>query len=814
MPIPLQPERSVVTTCAYCGVGCGFKAETLGGRVVRMIPWKEGKANHGHSCIKGRFAFGFYQSPDRVKTPLVRDSIDQPWREVGWEEALTFAARGLRAVQQQHGRKSIGAVSSSRCTNEEIFLVQKLARAVFGNNNIDNCARICHAPTQFGLAQTVGAGAASQHFDSVLQADVILVVGANPTEGHPVFGSLLKRRVREGAKLLVIDPRRTETVDSPHCRASVHLALRPGTNVLVLNSVAHVIVRENLYNREFVRSRCEWEEFEQWMALVGSERYAPEAVGPMAGVEPEEIRSLARVYAAGPRSAIYYGLGVTEHSQGATGVMALGNLALACGMFGREGVGLNPLRGQINVQGGSCLGSWPHVFSGYRFVTDDVVRASFEADWGVPLDSEPGLRLPNMLDAAISGQFRGLYIMGEDPAQSDPNQSHVMEALRQMEFVVLQDLFLNETSKFAHVFLPGSSFLEKDGTFTSAERRVSRVRKVIEPVAGLQDWEIVVRLMNALGYPARYSDAGEILLEIARLSPAYRGLSFELLDRIGSAQWPVDENAPHGTEVLHTERFPRANGRGTFMLTAYVPTAESADGQFPLLLTTGRVLTQYNVGTTTRRTANSLWHPQDVLEISPHDAAERGIRDGGMVSIRSRYGVVELKAVYSERVSPGVVYTSFHHPESRVNLLTSDLSDWATNCPEYKVTAVEVTPSRNQAGTDGTHGFHSEGVGKSEASDLSVIGRDRLLTYANQIGAFFAPYPPERAAEGVRNHLRSYWDPRMREALLSYIENDEGAASLPSHVIAGARLLTRQDVEHPGYYGPPAQRESREATYT
>lgn len=690
MPNPRRPDRSVVTTCAYCGVGCGFRAETRAGRIVRMMPWKEGKANHGHSCIKGRFAYDYYDHPDRVRQPLVRDSIDQPWRAVGWDEAFARAAAGLRAVQARHGTRAVGAVSSSRCTNEEIFLVQKLVRAVLGNNNIDNCARICHAPTQFGLSATIGWGAASQHFDSVLQADLIMVIGANPTEGHPVFGSMLKRRIRQGARLIVIDPRRTESVSSPHCSATLHLALRPGTNVAVLNSLAHVVVRERLYAEQFIRERCEWAEFEQWAALVGSEQYAPEVVGPAAGLDPAMIRTAARLYAAGPRSAIYYGLGVTEHSQGSTGVMCLGNLGLACGMLGRDGVGVNPLRGQGNVQGGSCLGSWPHVFSGYRFVTDPETRASFEREWSVPLDPEPGLRLPNMFDAAVAGTFRGMYIMGEDPVQSDPNQNHVIAALRNMECVVLHDLFLNETSKYAHVFLPGSSSLEKDGTFTNAERRVSRVRKVVEPLAGLQDWEVTVGLMNAMGYALHYDGPGQVLDEIARLSPAYRGMSFELIDRIGSAQWPCDENAPEGTEVLHRERFPRANGRGTFMLTEYVPTAERTSERFPLLLTTGRILTQYNVGTQTRRTANSRWHPEDRLDLHAEDAALRGIRDGDWVTITSRFGQIRLRAQISARVNPGIAYTTFHHAKSQANAVTSDHSDWATNCPEYKVTAVEV----------------------------------------------------------------------------------------------------------------------------
>ncbi len=642
MPIPRKPDGSVITTCAYCGVGCGFKAETLNGRVVRMIPWKEGKANHGHSCVKGRFAFDYYNHPDRIRTPMIRASIDQPWREVSWDEAIAYAAGELKRIQAKYGTGSVGAVSSSRCTNEEIFLMQKFARVALRNNNIDNCSRICHSPTQFGLHATLGAGAASQHFDSILQSDVVLVVGANPTEGHPVFGSMMKRRVREGAKLLVLDPRRTETVESAHCRAEVHLALRPGTNVLVLNSLAHVIVHERLYNEEFIRTRCHWQEFEQWSQLVGDPRYRPEVVGPEAGLDAEAIRKAARIYAKGPNSTIYYGLGVTEHTQGSTGVMCLGNLALACGMLGREGVGVNPLRGQGNVQGGSCLGSWPHMLTGYRFITDDAVRQTFEREWKLELDPEPGLRLPNMFDAALAGTFKAIYIQGEDPVQSDPNQSHIMAAMRSMECVIIQDLFLNETAKFAHVFLPGSSSLEKNGTFTNAERRVSMVRKVVEPLAGLEDWEITVKLINAMGYPLHYDHPSQVLDEVARLSPAYEGMSFPLIERVGSAQWPCNKDAPEGTEVLHTRAFPR--GKANFMLTAYVPTQEKTDDRHPLLLTTGRILSQYNVGTQTRRTGNVAWYSEDVLDIHVDDARPRGIVDGDMVTISSRFGSTELRA--------------------------------------------------------------------------------------------------------------------------------------------------------------------------
>lgn len=683
-----QPERSVATTCAYCGVGCGFRAELKGERVVRMTPDRDGRANHGHSCVKGRFAWGYATHPDRIVKPMLRAGIHEPWREVSWEQALEHVAGEFRRLQTRYGRDAVGGISSSRCTNEETYLVQKLVRAAFGNNNIDTCARVCHSPTGYGLKQTLGESAGTQDFDSVLSADVILVIGANPSDAHPVFGSLLRRRLREGARLIVIDPRRIDLADSPHTAPALHLALRPGSNVAVLNALAHVLVSENLLDQDFIAQRCEAEAFRRWRDFAAEADNAPERVAEASGVPAALIREAARLYASGGNAAIYYGLGVTEHSQGSTAVMAIANLAMATGNLGRAGVGVNPLRGQNNVQGSCDMGSFPHELPGYRHVSDDAVRARFEEDWGVALQPEPGLRIPNMLDAALDGGFKGLYCQGEDIVQSDPNTQHVAAALTAMECVVVQDLFLNETAKYAHVFLPGSSFLEKDGTFTNAERRISRVRRAMRPLAGMADWEVTAALAAALGYPMAYTHPSEIMDEIARLTPSFAGVSYAKLDRLGSLQWPCNEAAPEGTPVMHVDTFSR--GLGRFVLTRYVATSERAGKRFPLLLTTGRILSQYNVGAQTRRTENRVWHAEDRLEIHPADAEARGIVDEDWVAVRSRAGDTALRAKVTERVAPGVVYTTFHHPESGANVVTTDNSDWATNCPEYKVTAVEV----------------------------------------------------------------------------------------------------------------------------
>ena len=683
------PEHSVLTTCAYCGVGCTFKAELKGDQIVRMVPYKGGQANRGHSCVKGRFAFGYATHPDRVTTPMIRHSIDEPWQQVSWDQAVTFAAERIRKIQQRYGRNSVGGITSSRCTNEETYLVQKLVRAAFGNNNVDTCARVCHSPTGYGLKTTLGESAGTQTFDSVDKTDVIMVIGANPTDAHPVFASRMKKRLREGARLIVADPRQIDLVRSPHVVSDYHLNLLPGTNVALLNAMAHVIVKEGLEAKEFIAKRCEQPAFEQWRRFICEERNSPEAMATITGIPAERIAGAARLFAMAGNAAIYYGLGVTEHSQGSTGVMGIANLAMLTGNIGREGVGVNPLRGQNNVQGSCDMGSFPHELPGYRHVSIDSVRQPFEEHWGVKIDSEPGLRIPNMFDSAVAGHFKGLYCQGEDIAQSDPNIQHVEKALRSLECLIVQDIFLNETAKFAHVFLPGASFLEKDGTFTNAERRISPVRKVMAPLGGKADWEGTVALSNALGYPMNYSHPSEIMDEIAALTPTFKGVSYQRLDEEGTIQWPCNDAAPSGTPIMHVDEFVR--GQGYFAITEFVATSEKVTRRFPLLLTTGRILSQYNVGAQTRRTENMRWHAEDVLEIHPHDAEERGVVQGDKVKLSSRAGETVLSADITERVQPGVLYTTFHHPESGANVITTDNSDWATNCPEYKVTAVQVS---------------------------------------------------------------------------------------------------------------------------
>ncbi|WP_415393586.1 formate dehydrogenase subunit alpha [Paracoccus sp. SJTW-4] len=700
------PDRIVKTTCAYCGVGCSFDAHMRGETVVKMVPSKDGKANHGHSCVKGRFAWGYATHAERILHPMVREHHTDPWREVSWDEALDFAAERLRRAQAEHGRDSIGVITSSRCTNEETYLVQKLARAVFGNNNTDTCARVCHSPTGYGLKTTFGTSAGTHDFDSVEDTDLALVIGANPTDAHPVFGSRLRRRLRQGAGLIVIDPRRIDLLDTVHGGEGLHLSLMPGTNVAVLTAMAHVIVAEGLQDDAFIRERCDWDEFLAYREFLLDPRHAPESVQAQSRVPAELIRQAARAYAAAPRASIYYGLGVTEHSQGSTTVMAIANLAMLTGNIGKPGTGVNPLRGQNNVQGSCDMGSFPHEYPGYRHVSDPETRAIYERVWGVELSEEPGLRINNMFDEATAGRFKGLYCQGEDVLQSDPNTSHVQQALASLDILIVHDIFLNETANYAHVFLPGSTFLEKNGTFTNAERRINMVRRAMAPRNGYEDWEITQMLANRLGGGWDYAHPSDIMDEIALTTPSFAGVSFDLLDREGSVQWPCNAAAPLGTPVMHIDGFVR--GKGRFINTEYVATDERSGPRFPLLLTTGRTLTQYNVGAQTRRTDNTVWHPEDVLEIHPHDAENRGIRQGDLVRLASRAGETTLRAEVTERVAPGVVFTTFHHPGTQANVVTTDSSDWATNCPEFKVTAVQVSPSNGPSEWQESYARHAE----------------------------------------------------------------------------------------------------------
>jgi len=781
-----QPEHSVVTTCGYCGVGCSFRAEMKGDVVARMVPNPDGHANHGHSCVKGRFAWGYTTHPDRVTRPMIRKSIDQPWREVSWRDAIEYAASEFKRIQKEHGRGAVGGITSSRCTNEETFLVQKLVRAAFGNNNVDTCARVCHSPTGYGLKTAFGASATTQDFDSVMQADVIMVIGANVTEGHPVFAAQMKRRIRQGAKLIVVDPRVTEIVRLPHVAASYHLQIRPGANVALIDALAHVVVTERLTDEAFAAARCDPDEFEAWKKFVAEPRNSPESMEKITGVPAAKVRAAARLYATAPNAAIYYGLGVTEHSQGSTMVLGIANLAMATGNIGRPGVGVNPLRGQNNVQGACDMGSFPHELSGYRHISDEAVRASFDAAWGVRVDPEPGLRIPNMFDAALDGSFKGLYIQGEDVAQSEPDGRHVAAALRAMECVVLQDLFLNETAKYAHVFIPGSSFLEKNGTFTNSERRISMVRKVAAPLAGKEDWEITCELATALGYPMKYSHPSEIMDEIARLTPTFSGVSYPMLERLGSVQWPCNDSAPDGTSVMHADHFVR--GKGRFTITEYVPTEERTNSEYPLILTTGRILSQYNVGTQTRRTLNEAMHAEDRLEIHPSDAELRGIRDGDWLRVRARRGETRLRALVTERIQPGVVYTTFHHPESHTNDLMTDHSDWATNCPEFKVTAVQVAPEAGSVNARRGNG-RLDAENRAAIRDAHAMDIHHLVTMANDIGAYFACYPGhDEAVEGIADHLRSFWEARMRRDIIDYVAS--GGADLKPLVREAVLTIT------------------------
>jgi formate dehydrogenase major subunit len=672
------PTTWTRTTCAYCGVGCAFDAGVREGRVVVMRPADDGPANHGHACMKGRFGWDYISAPDRLRRPLARK--DGRWEETDWPAALDRIAAEFTRLTCWHGPEAVAMISSSRGTNEENYLFAKFMRCVIGTNHIDNCARVCHSATVTGMMETLGASAATNSIDDLDRARLIMVVGANPTESHPVIGARITQAARRGVPLIVIDPRRTELARV----ATLHLQLRPGTNVTLLNGLGHVIAVEGLLNTAFVESRTEGAQ--DWLETVALA--TPECTEAVTGVPAALVRHAARLYATSGASLAVHGLGVTEHRWGSHGVIALCNLALATGNIGRPGTGINPLRGQNNVQGASDVGSLPLYFAGYQPLDDPELAARHLAVTGRPLPTRRGMKTPDMWDAALEGRLKGLWITGYDVAQTDPNLKKVREALSRLEFLVVQDLFLSETATFAHLVLPSVSFLEKEGTFTNLERRIQRVRKVVDPPEGiLQDWQVVVEVAARMRYPMRYKDPSEIMDEIARLAPPFAGVSYARLEGPG-LQWPVPTADHPGTALMHAERFPR--GLARFVPVDYLPPGESPSDAYPFLLITGRILQHYNCGSQTRRTGIMELVDADVLEMHPEDAARLAVRDGEWVRLVSARAEAVLPVVRSERVRPGELFTSFHFPATEVNALLSSSADESSKCPEYKVSAVRV----------------------------------------------------------------------------------------------------------------------------
>ena len=675
-------DRTVTTTCAYCGVGCSLDVHVRGDAVVAIDPTPDGPSNVGHTCVKGRFAHQYARSADRLTSPQIRRP-DGTWREASWDEALGFVAGRLADIREKHGPDAIAAISSSRCTNEENYVLQKLFRAGVGTNNIDNCSRVCHSPTSLGLIRSLGESGGTNSFADIDVTKCILLTGANPTEGHPVVGARMKEAVLRGAKLIVIDPRRIELA----AMADIHLQLRPGTNVAVYNGLAHVILRDGLADAAFLSARAE--NLEAFRAQVGA--YDPKRVEEISGVPAHDLERAAHLYATTSPAAIFYGLGVTEQSQGVSGVRTLTNLAILCGNLGKPGAGSNPLRGQNNVQGSSDMGALPNYLTMYRTTDDDAVRTQFEARWGRPIAKERGLMIPEMFDAAIAKRLKAMYVFGEDIAQTDPNVTHVEKALRSLELLVVHDIFENVTAHFAHVMLPGSSFLEKTGTFTNAERRVQMVRQAVPPPAGArQDIEILFDLSRRLGYTMPHTSSADVMDEIAALTPHLAGVSHERLGTRG-LQWPVWTNEHPGTPVLYEERFSTKSGRAFLFAVDWEPPGEAASPELPFVLITGRQLAHYNSGTQTRRTGNFELQGEDWVELAPADATRLGIVHGDEVEIASARGSVKTRACVTTRVASGNVFLSFHFPEVKTNVLTSGSSDPLTRCPEYKVSAVRVT---------------------------------------------------------------------------------------------------------------------------
>lgn len=674
------------TVCTYCGVGCNLEVATQAGKVKSIQAPVEAEANQGHTCLKGRFAFSFYNHPERLRTPLIKRN--GKFEPATWDEAYDYIANKLTEIKSNNGPDAIAGISSARCTNEENYLMQKFIRAVIGTNNIDSCARVCHSPTALGMQRTFGTGAATNSIKDLRYTDCIMVIGANPTDAHPVTGAKIKQQAMKGKTLIVIDPRRTELAKY----AQYHLQLRPGTNVAVLNMMLYYIITEGLEDKNFIDSRTEgYEEFKQQVL-----RQDINELEKVTGVKKELVREAAMAYAKAERAMSFHGLGVTEHSQGTYTVMLIADLAMITGNIGKRGVGVNPLRGQNNVQGAADMGCQPHQGAGYMDVTDPNNHKLYEDFYGAKLPDYIGYKIPQMYDAALEGKLKALWVIGEDMAQTDPNTHHVVNALSKLDLFVVQELFMTETAKLAHVVLPGASFLEKSGTFTNGERRIQRVQKAVEPVEGTKpDGQIIVDIMNRMGYKQEdYNPATLLEKEISKIVPFFAGVKWELLGDNG-LQWPVAKDGTD-SDLLHINEFKR--GKGKFIHNSWAETKELIENgnEFPYIITTNRELEHYNCGAMTRRTNNAKILKEDYLMINPADAKKHLISNGDMVCVISARGKVDVKARITDEVKPGILSSTFHFPEIMMNNITSSVSDSEAMCPEYKVVAVNIRKSKGK----------------------------------------------------------------------------------------------------------------------
>lgn len=675
----VQAEEKIRTICSYCGVGCNLEVSVKNNEVLSIRAPNDAEVNQGHTCLKGRYAWRFYNHPDRLTSPLIKKNGE--FVKASWEEAYSLIESKLGQLKQTYGGDSIAGISSARCTNEENYLMQKLLRAVINTNNIDCCARVCHSPTAYGMQQAFGTGAATNSIKDIDETGFIMVIGANPTSAHPVTGAKIKQKLMKGLASIVIDPVRTEVARY----ATYHLQLRPGTNVALLNMMSYFIIQEGLVDQEFIENRCEdWQGFKQ--SILDLDINQLEAI---TGVDQDLVKQAALAYAKANRAMSFHGLGVTEHSQGSRTVMNIANLAMMTGNIGRVGVGVNPLRGQNNVQGAADMGCQPHQGAGYLPVDIAENQQRYEVHYGVAMPTTDGLKIPQMFNAAIEGKLKALWVLGEDIAQTDPNQQHVLQALENLDFLIVQEIFMSETAKLADVVLPGSSFLEKSGTFTNGERRIQAVNAAVKPLEGCKtDGQILADMIERMSGKAQSAEPDELLKEISKIVPFFAGVKWEELGQQGK-QWPVLDDGL-STDILHTTEFRR--GKGKFHYYPWQETQEMLDNSqaFPFILTTSRILEHYNAATMTRRTGNGELVDKDILLIHPEDAKQKDIQNHDQVKLSSHRGEIEMIAELSEKVKRGVLFTTFHFPELMVNRLTGDVCDTETMCPEYKVVAVDV----------------------------------------------------------------------------------------------------------------------------